>query len=233
MSNKTVYVPVDPEGFGCGLLLGLIIRYWRELLIAGALIFGCAFVVNIVTSITSAISASNAASAAATQSIIQSQTEESRKALLNNAFSNIRQFEGKIQLGNGNGIVADRGPDYGSVRVNAIEFSSTSINVYFDSYSTSWWGGSPPNGPQLSCILFKGIDPEHVGTPIGYEISPDKAWWSDPNSLISYTGYLSYSPTILSPDVSLLGNDTNLYFAYECGLDSKLIPMIDVLNFAK
>ncbi len=32
MSNKNVYVPVDPEGYGCGLILGIIINYWRTIL---------------------------------------------------------------------------------------------------------------------------------------------------------------------------------------------------------
>ncbi|MCL4529544.1 MAG: hypothetical protein M1282_09030 [Chloroflexi bacterium] len=41
MSNRNVYI-VDPEGFGCGILLGLIIRFWREILIVGAILF-CVF----------------------------------------------------------------------------------------------------------------------------------------------------------------------------------------------
>lgn len=41
MSNKTVFVPVDPEGFGCGILFGLIIRFWKEILIAFIILFAC------------------------------------------------------------------------------------------------------------------------------------------------------------------------------------------------
>jgi hypothetical protein len=63
MSNKTVFVPVDPEGFGCGLLLGLIIRFWRQILIAGVVLFGCFWAVIFLET----LSNDRAASASATE----------------------------------------------------------------------------------------------------------------------------------------------------------------------
>jgi len=69
MSNKNVFVPVDPEGFGCGLLLGLIIRYWRELLIAVGFIFACIVGATIVQSISGFVSTAKDAQAATQQSI--------------------------------------------------------------------------------------------------------------------------------------------------------------------
>ncbi len=66
MSNKTVLVPVDPKGFGCGLLLGLIIRYWRQILVASLLIFGCIAIAGIVNSISEA----NQAKIVATQNAL-------------------------------------------------------------------------------------------------------------------------------------------------------------------
>ena len=49
--SKTVYVPVDPEAYGCGLFLGFLIRFWRQILvfIVFVLMAGCA--ASVVSSI--------------------------------------------------------------------------------------------------------------------------------------------------------------------------------------
>jgi hypothetical protein len=40
MSKKIIIVPVSPEGYGCGLLLGFLIHYWYVVLIV-MLLFTC------------------------------------------------------------------------------------------------------------------------------------------------------------------------------------------------
>ena len=51
MSNKTVFVPVDPEGFGCGILLGLIIENWVAALLTVLILAGCPLVALALTDI--------------------------------------------------------------------------------------------------------------------------------------------------------------------------------------
>lgn len=73
MSNK-VYVPVDPQGFGCGLLLGLLMRYWRQLVTAVLLIAVVVFILTTATSVFNSVAETNEQNAASTQSADQAAT---------------------------------------------------------------------------------------------------------------------------------------------------------------
>jgi hypothetical protein len=84
MSNK-VYVPVDPQGFGCGLLLGLLLRYWRQIVIGILLIAGLIFVAFTAMSILDSVNETSEQNAVATQSTVEA-AENMRQHLANQDY---------------------------------------------------------------------------------------------------------------------------------------------------
>jgi len=55
MPDNPIFIPVDPRGYGCGLLLGLLIKYWKEVLISLAIIFAIFGISIVIGNITESI----------------------------------------------------------------------------------------------------------------------------------------------------------------------------------
>ena len=141
------YVPVDPEAYGCGLAIGLLVRYWRPIfacLVVLALIIGA---LGLVAGIING-SATVAKYGTADQRAIATIEAQRRKDEL---VSRLRQL-GTIQVNQNNN----------NGRVDRVEFRNEQIIVYFESTSQvqedaciTWFNGdlypkSPPLQKQVN-----------------------------------------------------------------------------------
>lgn len=205
MSNKTVFVPVDPEGFGCGLLLGLIIRFWREILIAGVLIFGCVFGVGLVQSISDSISSARQAKVAMTQNAIMAIQQATADAIRQeqNAIvvEKLRQL-GFIEI---NQLLGDFGSWEAFEQINYIMFEPDYIVV--DVYYNFAWGDA-----EYSCLKWN--DNNEAGA-VGADITQ-----IEENGMTYHEGLIKFDYSILEPNV--------VYnFQMACHGSFPLVPIFD------
>lgn len=243
MSNRTVFVPVDPEGFGCGLLLGLIIRYWKEILIACLILFGCLFGYGLIQSISEARSAR----ISATQSAIGAATEENRQALVANALSNLRQYRGTISLGSEQFTITKENSTWNRtefVRVDSLVFSPEGVYVYFTSETSEGGLDSPDDSCLVSNITegngpisnwgnspaIWGYDYRSIDSQYSSDLTSQPNWGAA-NEMYAHQGYFLY-PYSVFPTNGSFGSDTKYYFSHGCTVLTQPIPLFDVLDFS-
>lgn len=181
--------------------------------------------------------------------IVATNALSTRVAQTDKGLSEMRQYRGSIQLGNGQGITTnERG---NSVRLDSVSFATDGIRIYFESETTELYGK-----PQWSCIIWQSqekvdgasrwsdysLDPSQFYISEGLYIRPTTYQFSEERqvgkyqggaTVYHYRGYLVYPSAVIPSSAKSMGSQTTYYFKYGCYVTNPYIRLFDVLDFVR